>query len=118
MGVYVAGAGPVPLSTLKIVIQEFAHRLQILYTVISELLLDDPAHAFSSEIRRHRGAFPNECGHEAKSRCKQLGQTLRVDCCVCKIRVFPNTARVRSKYEDGWDGQQTFLKTTKCKVCD
>ena len=62
-----------PLSTLKIVVQEFAHRLQTLYPVISELFMEDPAQAFSSEIQRHRGAFPNECGHEAKTRCKQLG---------------------------------------------
>ena len=54
-------------STLKIVVEEFARRLQTPYLVISDLFLEDSAHAFSSEIRRHRGAFPNECGHETKS---------------------------------------------------
>ena len=96
-------------STLKIVVEEFARRLQTPYPVISDLFLEDSAHAFSSEIRRRRGAFPNECGHETKSHCKQLGQTLRVDCCVCKMRVLFDTARVRSKYKDGCDGQQTFF---------
>ena len=94
--------GVVPnTSTLKIVVEEFARRLQTPYPVISDLFLEDSAHAFSSELRRHRGAFPNECGHETKSRCKQLGQTLRGDCCVCKMRVLFDTARVRSKYKDG-----------------
>ena len=70
-------------STLKIVVEEFARRLQTPYPVISDLFLEDSAHAFSSELRRHRGAFPNGCGHETKSSCKPLGQTLRGDCCVC-----------------------------------
>ena len=30
-------------------------------------------------------------------------------CVVCNIRVLFETARVRSKYKDGCDGQQTFL---------
>ena len=67
------------ISTLNVAVEEFAHRLQALHPVISDLFLEDSAHDLSSEIRRHRGAFPNECGHEAKSRCKQLGQTLRGD---------------------------------------
>ena len=73
-------------STLKIVFEEFARRLQTPYPVKSDLFLDHSAHAFSSEIRRHRGAFPNECGHETKSHCKQVGQTLRVHCCVQNAR--------------------------------
>ena len=105
-------------STLKIVVEEVARRLQAPYPVISDLFLEDSAHAFSSEIRRHRGALPNECGHETKSHGIQLGQTLRVDCCVCKMCVLFGTARVRSKYKDGCDGQQTFFQTTKCKVCE
>ena len=96
-------------STLKIVVEEFARRLQTPYPVISDLFLEDSAHAFSNEIRRHRGAFPNECGHETKAHCKQLGQTQRVDCRVCKMRVLLDTARVRSKYKDGCDGPQFFF---------
>ena len=85
-------------STLKIVVEEFARRLQTPYPVISDLFLEDSAHAFSSEIRRHRGEFPT-----------QMGQTPRVDCCVCKMHILFDTVRVRSKCKDGCDGQQTFL---------
>ena len=67
------------ISTLKVVDDEFAHRLQALHPVISDLFLEDSAHDVSSEIRRHRGAFPNKCGHEAKSRCKQVDQSQRGD---------------------------------------
>ena len=67
------------ISTLKVVFEEFDHRLQALHPVISDLFEEDSAHDVSSEIRRHRGAFPNDCGHEAKSRCKLSGQTLRGD---------------------------------------
>ena len=65
------------ISTLKVAVEEFAHRLEALHPVISDLFLEDSAHDVSSETRRHRGAFENECGHEAKLRCKQLDQTLR-----------------------------------------
>ena len=41
-------------TPLKIVVEEFARRLQTPYPVISDLFLEDSAHAFSSEIRRHR----------------------------------------------------------------
>ena len=117
--------GVVPnTSTLKIVVEEFARRLQTPYPVISDLFLEDSAHAFSSELRRHRGAFPNECGHETKSRCKQLGQTLRGDYIVCAKCAFYLTLRMcdRStrtfclkqpnvKYVN--DPQRTYQKTQK-----
>ena len=63
----------------KVAVEEFAHRLQAMHLVIGDLFLEDSAHDVNSEIRRHRGAFPNECGHETELRCKQLDQTLRGD---------------------------------------
>ena len=60
-------------STLKIVVEEFARRLQTPYPVISDLFLEDSAHAFSSELRRHRGAFPNGCGHENEIKLQTIG---------------------------------------------
>ena len=64
------------IATLKVVVEEFAHRL---HPVISDIFLEGSAHDVSSEIRRNRGAFPNECGHEAKLRCQNLDQSLRGD---------------------------------------
>ena len=56
------------ITTLKVVVEEFAHGLQALHPAISDLFLEDSAHDVSSEIRRHLGAFPHECGHGAKLR--------------------------------------------------
>ena len=105
-------------STLKIVVEEFARRLQTPYPIISDLFLEDSAHAFSSEIRRHRGAFPNECGHETKSHCKQLGKHY-VWIVVCAKCAFYLTLRVcdRSTRTVVMDNK-LFFKTSKCKVCE
>ena len=100
------------ISTVKVAVEEFAHRLQALHPVISDLFLEDSAHDVSSEIRRYRGTFPNECGHEAKSLCKQLigpNTTWGLMLCV-QYLVLVETARVRSKYEDGRLGWIQNLK--------
>ena len=41
------------ISTLKIVVEEFAHRLQTPYLVISDLFLEDSAHDPSVDMRRN-----------------------------------------------------------------
>ena len=92
------------ISTLKVVVEEFAHRFQALHLVISDLFLEDSAYDVSSEIRRNRERFRTSVdtkrNYVANNRTKHY-VGIDVVLCVCKIRVLFETGRVRSKYEDG-----------------
>ena len=55
------------VSALKVVVEDLAGHLQPRHPVISDLFSEDFTRDVRSQIRRHRGAFSNSCGHETKA---------------------------------------------------